>query len=78
MMRFSGTNLIIDGVPENAALMIRKALLALALRESLAKTGKILKMCVWCNLIMFEASGRMDFPGISIRNEVEIKKRLCH
>jgi hypothetical protein len=78
MTEFSGTNLIMDDMQENTAGRSRKAARALALRDSMAKTREFLIIRAWSNLIMPEASGRGDSPGISIRNEVEIKNRLCH
>jgi len=65
-MKFSGSNLIMSGAPENAAGGSRKAAWALGLRGFTGKKGEIPIICTWSNLIMPAASGSMDFYGISM------------
>jgi hypothetical protein len=78
MMKPTGDNLIKFKVQENIAGRSRKAALSEVLRGFMEKTVEIVMIRVRCNLIIDAASGSMNSPGISIWNEVEIKKRLCH
>jgi hypothetical protein len=51
-MKFAEDNLIMVAVWENAAGVSRKGPLAVVLRDLMKKTGEILMIRVWCNLIM--------------------------